>query len=123
MVELLDGINKIEQGRGLSKKVEEKVWFKELRDKIVKSKHLTQGPWYKCKKGHIYPAAECSENELSIKCPDCLATVRTTESNSKAVPTPVKLSELMNMTFKNEFALNSKRRRKKRPAKTSKAHK
>lgn len=51
MVELLDGINKIEQGRGLSKKVEEKVWFKELRDKIVKSKHLTRGPWYKCKKG------------------------------------------------------------------------
>ena len=49
--EFLNDINGIEQRHGLSKKEEENFCLEKLRDEIVKSKHLTQGPWYKCKKG------------------------------------------------------------------------
>ena len=44
-------INSIKQRHGLSKVVEATDCGSELNGMIVKTKNLTQGPWYKCSKG------------------------------------------------------------------------
>lgn len=46
-------INRIKQTHGLSKVVEATDCGLELKDMIVKTKNLTQGPWYKCSKGTL----------------------------------------------------------------------
>ena len=44
-------INRIIQRHGLAKVVEATDRGSELKDMIVKSTNLTQGPWYKCSEG------------------------------------------------------------------------
>lgn len=46
-------INRIRQTHGLSKVAEPTDCGSELKDMIVKTKILTQGPWYKCNKGTL----------------------------------------------------------------------
>ena len=49
--DFMAGINRIIQRHGLSKVVEATDRGSDLKNMIVKSTNLTQGPWYKCSKG------------------------------------------------------------------------
>ena len=49
--EFMADINRIKRRHGFSKDVDATDTDSELKNMIVKTKNLAQGPWYKCRKG------------------------------------------------------------------------
>ena len=72
MKDFMADINRIKQRHRLSKEVEVTDCGSELNDMIVKTRNFTQGPWYKCIKGKVFPSL-VAHNCGSLLIPDYVA--------------------------------------------------
>lgn len=97
-------IKKIKQRHELFMGVEATDSESELKNNVVKTKNLAQGPWYKCSQAHVYSAAEVIEDGGSIKCPDCLAAKRgPTQADAKVLSAQVQSKQETTKASKSAF--------------------
>lgn len=96
----------------------------DLTGMIIRPKSMTEGPWYKCIKDHVYSLADRIDNGNSGSCPHCLEETKGTSwTEAQPVFPQVTLSEMKTMASEPSTIRPARPGGKRFPRRNFKSHK